>query len=572
MPRIPRNTIYWVRGDDERVNTTYLLDVPVSSVTNGQIVRFDGTNYVTAVADGSFRSRAVGVIVNVSGSTGDLIVANGKVTGYSGLITGSTYYLHPTISGTLTANRPEHGLIVTVGVALNATTLLVDIRSEEANPNIRRAQSQSGCSTGQIVRWDPTALSGAGAYVPASATNVNQHALGLIVNVSGNTGDVYFRGPAPTTNLTVTAGQNYYLSTTAGAITNVRPMNGYVVNVGHALSSTVIDLNFNQIVTDNPFLLTPINYANKQAFLSFWKRVSGSGTMSFDASSSTAMGYGSYSITGTGVWEAIIDTVNVSDNSLSSTHVRSHYPVSPTQGIGGTIQARVSSGTATVRCGCRFYDRDLNYLTPATNQEYWLLNSSSFSAASFSLGYFQAVCKNEGASINQMPSNSRFIRAVIAVDTNPGTVWFDNFTLYALSVPSVMSGDGVNLGLDTTKTKTLRINPSNSNGANACLQLLGSTISAASNSSYSFQVNEGGNSASLVFIKFGNSSDSGGALFLCQYSNGIIKVSGPNNIVIGGATPLSGLAVAYDSLTGILTVRTDGTAAVNWSIGVTCVG
>jgi len=431
MPRIPRSTIYWVRGDDERVNTAYLLDVPISGVTSGQVVRFNGSAYVPAQANNFTNAQAAGVVVNVNGGTGDLIVQDGRITGYSGLVAGTIYYLSQSSAGSITSTRPEHGLVITVGVALNETTLLVNLRTEEANPDIRRSQSQSGCSNGQIVRWDPTALSGAGAYVPVGATSVNQFALGMIQNVSGSTGDVYFSGLAPTTGLN--AGQNYFLSTTAGAITNVRPLNGYVVTVGHAISTTTIYLNFTQVVTNTPFTLTPINWANKQACVNFWRRVSGSGTLSFDSSSTSAMGFGTYSITGTGIWEATVDTLNVSDGSLSNVHARSHFPASPTQGIGGVVQTRVNGGTGTIRVGCRFYDKDLNYITPAANQEYWLLNSTTFTATTFADGYSQNLCRNEGGSVNQFPANARFVRAVIAVDVNPGTVWFDNFSLYSLN-------------------------------------------------------------------------------------------------------------------------------------------
>lgn len=177
MPRIPRSTIYWVRGDDERINTTYLLDVPVSGVTNGQVVRYSSSAsaYVPAQASTAANAsdprslfQAVGIIVNVSGSAGDLIVSNGKVDGFSGLTPGVTYYLSQGSAGSITATRPEHGVIVSVGIALSSTSLLVNTRVEESNPNIRRGQPQSGCSNGQIVRWDGT------NYVPASTLSVTQ--------------------------------------------------------------------------------------------------------------------------------------------------------------------------------------------------------------------------------------------------------------------------------------------------------------------------------------------------------------------------------------------------------------
>lgn len=247
MPRIPRSTIYWVRGDDERLNTAYLLDVPVSGVTNGQVVRYNSGSSVYVPAQASTvanatdpRSlyQAIGIIVNVSGSTGDLIVSNGKVSGFSGLTPGSTYYLSQSSAGSITATRPEHGVIVVIGVALSATTILVNTSVEESNPNIRRGQPQSGCSNGQVVRWNGT------NYVPASSLSVTQGAVGMITNVSGSFGDIYFSGAAPASALT--PGATYYLNNSvAGAITSVIPSSGFKVQVGVALSATTLLLNFN---------------------------------------------------------------------------------------------------------------------------------------------------------------------------------------------------------------------------------------------------------------------------------------------------------------------------------------
>jgi hypothetical protein len=428
MPRIPRSTIYWVRGDDERVNTTYLLDVPVSGVTNGQVVRYKFSPphaYLPAVAAGlaSFSDprvqfQAVGVIVNISGSTGDLIVSNGKVTGYSGLTPGLTYYLSQSEAGSITATRPEHGVIVTVGTALDANTLLVNIKIEEANPNIRRGQAQSGCSDGQIVRWNGT------AYVPVGALNVFQGAVGMITNISGGFGDVYFSGPAPSSS-TLVAGDTYYLSTTAGAITNILPINGFRVQVGIALSTSTILLNFNHYYNETEYQLVPINWANKQACTQFWSRTSGTGTLTFDGSNISAMGYGSYAITGTGVWEAIVTT------DLSATSVRSHYAVSPTIGMGGFSQFRVNGGTGGLRFGTRFYDRNLTLIS---GQEWWLFNSST-TATTFT--WAQAICRAEGGATGQFPTNARFIRAMFEVTSNPGTIWVDNFVIYPLTFASM---------------------------------------------------------------------------------------------------------------------------------------
>lgn len=257
MARVSKNTIYWVRGDDERVNATYLLDVPVSGVTEGQVVRYSNSAsaYVPALASGVANAadprhqyQAVGVIININGSTGDLIISNGKLTGFSGLVAGTTYYLSQSESGSITSIRPQHGIIVTVGVAIDATTILVNIRIEESNPNILRGQPQNGCSNGQIVQWNGT------HYVPVSAANPFPKAIGMITNITGGFGDVYLSGPAPT-SATLVQGETYYLSTTsAGTITNTLPT-GFVFHVGTAISTSMILLDLRNISIDSSNVL-----------------------------------------------------------------------------------------------------------------------------------------------------------------------------------------------------------------------------------------------------------------------------------------------------------------------------
>lgn len=422
MSRIPRGTIYWVRGDDPRINTTYLLDVPISGVTDGQVVAYNGTAYVPAIANNFTNAQALGLIVNSGASTGDLVVANGLVTGFSGLTPGAFYYLSQSSAGAITSTRPEHGLVVTVGEAISATTLLVTIKVEEANSNIRRSQPQSGCSNGQVVRWDGT------NFVPASSADLSQNPLGIIQNVSGGTGDVYFGGVVPTTGMgTLTAGATYYLSLTAGAITTIRPLNGLVVTLGQALSSTAFNLNITQHYNDNLVQLSPINWAHKEAGMSFWNRLSGTGTLSYDTSNISAMGYGSFAITGTGVWE--LNTTGLSGGTLPET-IRSHYPVSPLQGMGGVAQFRVNGGTGSLRFGTNFYTRDLVALTPAAGQDWWLFNTTTTSTT---FAYAQNICRTEGTAVGTLPTNTRFIRAKIEIVTNPGTIWIDNFTVYPLT-------------------------------------------------------------------------------------------------------------------------------------------
>jgi len=66
------------------------------------VVRFDGTNYVKAKADSASTSDVVGVVSAVADADNFTLVIGGYVTTFSGLTSGSVYFLSDTTSGLLT--------------------------------------------------------------------------------------------------------------------------------------------------------------------------------------------------------------------------------------------------------------------------------------------------------------------------------------------------------------------------------------------------------------------------------------------------------------------------------------
>lgn len=72
----------------------------------GDVVRYNGTNYVKAQANTAANAEVVG-IVSVVVTTGIFrMVTGGKITGLSGLTTGAVHFLSASTAGALTATEP----------------------------------------------------------------------------------------------------------------------------------------------------------------------------------------------------------------------------------------------------------------------------------------------------------------------------------------------------------------------------------------------------------------------------------------------------------------------------------
>ena len=72
-----------------------------------QILRFNGSIYVLAKADVPADSEVVGIVSHVWDANRFTLLFFGKVTGLSGLIAGSVYFLSPSVAGLLTTIEPS---------------------------------------------------------------------------------------------------------------------------------------------------------------------------------------------------------------------------------------------------------------------------------------------------------------------------------------------------------------------------------------------------------------------------------------------------------------------------------
>jgi hypothetical protein len=75
----------------------------------GNVLRLNGTTYVKAQANSSINAEVVGIVSEVVGLNSFKLVTGGKISGLSGLVAGTSYFLSPSVAGGLTSTEPSVG-------------------------------------------------------------------------------------------------------------------------------------------------------------------------------------------------------------------------------------------------------------------------------------------------------------------------------------------------------------------------------------------------------------------------------------------------------------------------------
>lgn len=93
------------------INTGQNLTVRITKTAHGfsvgNALRFNGTSWVLAKADNLNSSQSSGIVTEVISANRFELTLSGRTDKLSGLVAGTTYYLSPTVSGSLTAVRPN---------------------------------------------------------------------------------------------------------------------------------------------------------------------------------------------------------------------------------------------------------------------------------------------------------------------------------------------------------------------------------------------------------------------------------------------------------------------------------
>jgi hypothetical protein len=105
-----------------------LYSVTQAGCNNGDVVYFNGTQFVKALADDISNADIVGVIFNVSGTLGDVAISGKIENVFTGLVVGNPYFLSQVDAGQIITPKPSSGLIVKVGFATSSNTLVLDVK------------------------------------------------------------------------------------------------------------------------------------------------------------------------------------------------------------------------------------------------------------------------------------------------------------------------------------------------------------------------------------------------------------------------------------------------------------
>lgn len=108
-PKAPNDVTQFLRGDGSwGVPSGGVIQITQAAhgFTVGQILSFNGSAYVLAMADVVADSEVVGIVSSVIDSGHFSLTPGGLVSGLSGLTAGSVYFLSPTSAGALTTTEP----------------------------------------------------------------------------------------------------------------------------------------------------------------------------------------------------------------------------------------------------------------------------------------------------------------------------------------------------------------------------------------------------------------------------------------------------------------------------------
>ena len=112
------------------------------SIVAGDVVRFNGTQYVRAQANSDSNSQIFGIVERISGGK-IWIVLTGLVDTTS-LTAGTTYYLSQSLPGKITSTKPTTGIVKPVLVGVTNTVGLINSSSSAATPSFANVQIYDG--------------------------------------------------------------------------------------------------------------------------------------------------------------------------------------------------------------------------------------------------------------------------------------------------------------------------------------------------------------------------------------------------------------------------------------------
>lgn len=226
-------------GEALSANDCVYLSDGSGSLTAGRWYKADADNTYSSTAPMvGFATAAI-----ASAATGTVRII-GRMTGFSSLSTGSTYYASAT-AGSITATQPANPRVV--GVADSSTSLVLAPNPRNISPtvDIEGTAGEALTAGDSVYLSDGSGGNTAGRFYKTDADNTYSSTQARVLGFapaaisSGATGSIRISGRV-TGLSSLTAGTTYYASATAGALTSTAPTNARAVGVADSTTSIVI--------------------------------------------------------------------------------------------------------------------------------------------------------------------------------------------------------------------------------------------------------------------------------------------------------------------------------------------
>lgn len=209
----------------------------------GDVVRFDGTNYVAAQANNETNSRVVGIVERIDG--GKATIALSGVFTSSSLTAGNVYYLDQSTAGAVTTTKPTSGLIKEVYVGLTTTTGMLFSSAISSGPTFANVQITGDDLVTADVSGDTLVLT-AGNNISIERNTNNE----ILISAGTLSEANYFSTISPDVGTITAATANDTLVVTGerGILTYRNSSNELVIRGGRSFSTVeILGQNTNEL-------------------------------------------------------------------------------------------------------------------------------------------------------------------------------------------------------------------------------------------------------------------------------------------------------------------------------------
>lgn len=205
----------------ERISKRFVI---ANTFSAGEVIRTSGSSFTEARANTPSNFLGTIGVVESASATEFTVVERGYISGLTGLVAGTVYYLSSGTAGLLTDTAPTYSKMMLVALDANSGIVLND----PAVTNTSGANTAVVGVANSFVLGDLLYLNGS-TYTKARAdVSATAEVIGMVISSDGSSFTLLLFGVA-TGFSSLTAGAVYFLSATvAGQMTTTEPTAGQV--------------------------------------------------------------------------------------------------------------------------------------------------------------------------------------------------------------------------------------------------------------------------------------------------------------------------------------------------------